>query len=156
MNVEVHDTRGQERFVRNVTSNSLTQQPELPEWLVKKEIQGVILVYSIDSDRSLAELAKLLPNLPKVPAVIIGNKLDLEREVTTESATDVAKEYGYDLFELSAKSKDKVDEVFDFVLGKIVAIPLVVSPTTSSPAKASKEDLKEEGKLEKSGSCILS
>lgn len=82
--------------------------------------QGFLLVFSITSRSSLAELYGLreeilrIKDQPQVPIVIIGNKSDLEdqREVPRPKAFAVSQEWGAPYYEASARTRTNVDEVF--------------------------------------------
>jgi GTPase SAR1 family protein len=53
--------------------------------------------------------------------VLAGNKMDLpHREVTTEEATQAAKEFNVSYLETSAKSNTNISELFDTVLDQIL------------------------------------
>lgn len=75
--------------------------------------QGFLLVFSITSRSSLAELYGLreeilrIKDQPQVPIVIIGNKSDLEdqREVPRPKAFAVSQEWGAPYYEASARTR---------------------------------------------------
>lgn len=106
--------------------------------------QGLVLVYSVAQQESFTELSKVIPTLPKLPGVLIGNKLDENREVTTERGKEVAQEYGYGFAEVTSKTKEKVDEAFNGLIDKLVA-------STEAALLASVEEAPQ-----KSASCIVS
>lgn len=71
--------------------------------------QGFLMVYSIDNYESFKKLKDLHAQLlrvkdePSYPAVLVGNKVDLEeyREVPTQEAQEAAKAMGVPFFEVS-------------------------------------------------------
>lgn len=62
-------------------------------------------------------------NAPKdVPFMLVGNKNDLEdeRAVTEKEGDDFAKELGYPFKEVSALTKDNIDDMFEVMVQKIL------------------------------------
>ena len=53
-----------------------------------------------------------LRNKPNFVSILIGNKIDLERKVSSEDGSAKAKEYGVTFIETSAKAGDNVDKAF--------------------------------------------
>ncbi|KAK8099274.1 ras family-domain-containing protein [Apiospora kogelbergensis] len=88
--------------------------------LYMKTGQGFLLVFSITSASSLAELAGLRDEIirikddEKVPIVICGNKADLEdqRSVPRTKGFSISQRWGVPYYESSARTKTNVDEVF--------------------------------------------
>lgn len=83
--------------------------------------QGFLLVFSITSPNSLAELTSLHSELTRiksdaaVPVVLVGNKSDLEeqRAVSRNSAFELSQSWGNKpYYETSARRRTNVDEVF--------------------------------------------
>ena len=52
--------------------------------------------------------------------IIVGNKIDKEREVSQEDANNFAKENGITYFEVSAKTGEGVKESFIYIVNKCV------------------------------------
>jgi len=81
---------------------------------------GFALVYSITSRRTFESITELYDSIERVkevddfPVVIIGNKLDMEkeREVSTKEGKECAKRIKASFFETSAKLRVNVDEAF--------------------------------------------
>lgn len=81
--------------------------------------KGFILVYSIDNDGSFQEIKKIkkridrIRNFGQVPAILIGNKCDLQnRAVSYESGKALANELNMLFLETSAKTGMNCEEVF--------------------------------------------
>ena len=105
--LQIWDTCGQEAFRSLISS-------------YYKNASLAIIVYSIDDEDSFQDInewVKELKNLssPDIKIIMIGNKSDLEsnREVKYEDGKEVANQYKFDdFFETSAKTGDKVKELF--------------------------------------------
>lgn len=94
-----------------------------------KSGQGFLLVFSITSTTSLAELNELreqLVNLKddlNVPIVLVGNKCDLEEDRAVSRAQAFAVSQGWGnvpYYETSARRKQNVNEVFVDVCRQII------------------------------------
>ncbi|KAF1988907.1 putative ras small monomeric GTPase [Aulographum hederae CBS 113979] len=114
--LEILDTAGTEQF---------TAMREL----YMKTGQGFLLVFSITSPSSLAELEDLRSQIirikgdPTVPIVLVGNKCDLEdnRRVTRLRAFGVSQNWGnVPYYETSARRRQNVDEVFRDLCRQII------------------------------------
>lgn len=105
--LEILDTAGTEQFVAMRD-------------LYMKTGQGFLLVFSIVSRTSLAELAQLREEIIRIkddespPIVIVGNKADLEdqRAVERAKAFAISQRWGLPYYEASARTRTNVDEVF--------------------------------------------
>jgi small GTP-binding protein len=79
---------------------------------------GVVLVYDISSKDSfhfeewLLEYLKLLQKEQGTKVMIVGNKLDLEREVSTKEGEEFSSFNGFFFMEVSSKLGENVDEIF--------------------------------------------
>ena len=108
--IKIFDTAGQERF-KSMSAN------------VIKNVEGLILTYSIASKESFNNLDNWLHQLnnvsdiSKTPIILVGNKSDLKdlREVDYEEGEDYAKEHDFHFFETSAKTGENVKEAFDYI-----------------------------------------
>ncbi len=77
--------------------------------------QGFLLVFSITSQSSLAELATLRDEIIRikddenVPIVIVGNKADLEdqRAVARTKVFSISQQWGAPYYEASARTRSK-------------------------------------------------
>ena len=109
-----------------------------------KSGQGFLLVFSITSMSSLAELDELreqLVNLkddPNVPIVLVGNKSDLEedRQVSRARAFAVSQQWGNTpYYETSARRKANVNEVFTDVCRQIIRRDMLRGNAPVGPAR---------------------
>ncbi|KAK0390799.1 hypothetical protein NLU13_0302 [Sarocladium strictum] len=105
--LEILDTAGTEQFVA------------MREMYMKTG-QGFLLVFSITSSSSMAELEGLRQEIIRIkddeniPMVIVGNKSDLEetRAVPRAKAFGMSQRWGAPYYETSARTRTNVDEVF--------------------------------------------
>ncbi|ETW87526.1 hypothetical protein HETIRDRAFT_413838 [Heterobasidion irregulare TC 32-1] len=104
--VEVIDTAGQEEYA------TLRDQ-----WV--REGQGFILVYSIASRATFDRLDVFRQSMMRVKRqkpifMLVGNKCDkgYEREVSREEGQALARQFGCDFLETSAKTAQNVERLF--------------------------------------------
>jgi len=104
--IEVIDTAGQEEY------STLRDQ-----WV--REGQGFVLVYSIASRATFDRLEVFRQNMVRVKRthpvfVLVGNKCDktYEREVSREEGAALARQFGCEFLETSAKTAANVDRLF--------------------------------------------
>jgi len=89
--------------------------------------QGFVLVYAITSRGTFDEIQTFRDQIlrvkdkDRVPMVLVGNKCDLEteRQVTTGEGADLAKSFGCQHYESSAKTRINVEESFFAVVREI-------------------------------------
>ena len=83
--------------------------------------RGAILVYDITNKTSFKNLKKWLGDLDKycgkVPIILVGNKSDLntDRKISTNLGSELAEETKIEFLETSAKSGNKVKDVFNMI-----------------------------------------
>lgn len=104
--VQIWDTAGQERY------QTITKQ-------YYRRAQGIIFVYDITSEPSFQHIAKWASDVDefapdKVQTILVGNKSDeeIQRQVTTEQGSKLAKTYGMEFFETSASTSSNISESF--------------------------------------------
>ena len=114
----IWDTAGQERF-RTLTSSYY------------RGAHGVVLVYDVTRTDSFEHLEQWLKevelyspnNGDSVIKLLVGNKIDLERNVSRERADAWARAHGMLFLEASAKTKLGIRQVFMEVVQKILDNP---------------------------------
>lgn len=110
---KIWDTAGQERY-RSITDNFF------------KNSNGVLLVYDISIRETFDNLKVWVQSINlKVPEkevkkILIGNKVDLEREVEYEEAKEFANSQGLEYFETSAKENLNIKESIEHLISKIL------------------------------------
>ncbi|KAG2208727.1 ras-like protein 1 [Mucor mucedo] len=105
--LDVLDTAGQEEY------SAMREQ-------YMRNGEGFLLVYSITSRLSFEEITTFYQQICRVkdrdyfPMVLVGNKCDLEadRQVSSQEGRDLAKNFGCQFIETSAKQRIHVDEAF--------------------------------------------
>ncbi|CDR42694.1 CYFA0S10e01178g1_1 [Cyberlindnera fabianii] len=112
--VEILDTAGQDEFT--IMNDSTI-------------VHGYLLVYAINSRSSFDLLPvirdKILDSTgtDKVPMILVGNKLDLERKVSKDEGAKLAREFGNIPFiEVSAKMSQGEQDIGKIFLGLLEQI----------------------------------
>ncbi len=75
-------------------------------------------VFDVTDPQSLLKLPGWVSSIKKtvkksIPMIIVGNKIDLERQVGRQEAEDLAKRLNCDYLETSAKTGEKVEIAFE-------------------------------------------
>ena len=83
-----------------------------------KGSNGALGVYDITSPQSLLKLPGWVSSIKKtvkkpIPMLVLGNKIDLSRQVERVEAEDLAKRLNCDYLETSAKTGDNVELAFE-------------------------------------------
>lgn len=143
----IWDTAGQERF-RTLTSSYY------------RGAQGVILVYDVANRESFESLRntwiqelQAYANMDKLILMVVGNKIDKERAVSTEEGQQLAKELSALFMEASAKTRAGVLPAFEELVHKIMHTPRVKKEVvTEVPATSVRIDATSEPGEE--GPCL--
>lgn len=98
------DTAGQERF-RTITT------------AYYRSADGILLVYDKNNRESFEHIDSWMEEVNRCSAesavkLLVGNKADLAREVSTEEGAAKARSYGLQFIETSAKAAFQVDAAF--------------------------------------------
>ena len=88
---------------------------------------GLFVVYSISDRKSFDALESIIGDALSLRGgkntimILVGNKNDLgeERQVTTEEGKAFADKKGIEFFEVSAKTRDRVDEMVQALIEKV-------------------------------------
>ena len=82
-----------------------------------------------------------------VKVIIIGNKIDLAREIKKEDAEKFAEENNYKYFETSALSGEGIDESITYLVKQVLENKTNTQTTTSSDGiTIRKSDVKKDDK----------
>ncbi|KIO21161.1 hypothetical protein M407DRAFT_130306 [Tulasnella calospora MUT 4182] len=144
--LDVLDTAGQEEY------GAMREQ-------YMRTGEGFLLVYSITSRNSFEEISTFHQQILRVkdkdsfPVIVIGNKCDLEyeRQVGMNEGRDLAKHFGCQFLETSAKQRIHVDDAFIQLVREIRKYnkeqasgrpggPTGAGPQSSQQFKAEEED----------------
>ena len=144
--IQLWDTAGQEEF------HSLAP-------IYYKDAQAAILVFSVTDSKSFERVQQWKKELSasrgdSIKIVICGNKVDLpsQRCVKREDGENLAKQYGAQYFEVSAKTGEGIDNMFMHLTEILASIPLANSgPTRRSHTSLQVVDAVE--KEDKGGCC---
>jgi small GTP-binding protein len=102
--VQLWDTAGQERFkslIRNYYVNA----------------DGIILLYDVTNKASFENVSRWMKDISdnthtkRIVIYLIGNKIDLDREIETEYAEIKSKEFDIPFYEVSARLNLNIREV---------------------------------------------
>jgi len=105
--LQIWDTAGQERF------RTITQA-------YYRGAMGILLVYDVCDDKSFQNIRTWMRNIEQhaneqVEKILLGNKCDQPKDkqmVTEEQGQELAKEFGIQFFQTSAKNNINVDQAF--------------------------------------------
>jgi len=104
--LQIWDTAGQERF-RTITTSYF------------RGAQGILLVYDVTDRRSFESIRNWISQIQQhadvhVNKILVGNKCDMtdEKVVSTEEGQKLAKEFGIEFWEASAKANINVEQCF--------------------------------------------
>ena len=102
--VQVWDTAGQERF-HTISFNFYSRS------------DGILLVYDVTNAASLKNVDVWMKQIREqqksgAPVVFVGNKTDLQPEVSCEEGVTTAEKYGCEFFATSALTGSNVDDAF--------------------------------------------
>ncbi len=109
--VKIWDTAGQEKF-KSISTQYI------------KNCDGILLIYAINNKKTFENIEIWLNEIENkkkknnIPLVLIGNKIDLEkeREVSFQEGEKLAQTYNMEFFECSAKDKINVNESFNCLI----------------------------------------
>ena len=104
--MQIWDTAGHEKF-RTITTSYY------------KSAHAIIVLYDITDKNSFSHIKNWMIDIDKfakqgVLKVLVGNKTDLEdqRKIIKEEGESLAKKYGINFFEVSAKDNINIEQLF--------------------------------------------
>jgi len=85
-----------------------------------KGSNGALGVFDLSSSQTLLKIPGWISSIKKtvkktIPMILLGNKVDLDREVDKEEAEDLAKRLSCEYMETSAKTGENVEQVFEVI-----------------------------------------
>ena len=104
-----------------------------------RKAAAVVLIYDVANRSSFESLKRWIEELARYSSVkdavkvIIGNKIDLNREVSLDEGTAFAKKHNMEYLETSAKDSIDVAKAFEFVAFEILEKRASLQLNTPSP-----------------------
>ena len=115
--VKIWDTAGQEQY-KALTKNFY------------RNSDGVIIVYDVPQKATFEKVQEWVQSISEytdseknIQKVLVGNKIDLQRQVTTDEGKKLAEMYNIPFFEASAKESIGVEEFMTKIIGDVLANP---------------------------------
>mmetsp|Transcript_33918 Transcript_33918/g.81156 ORF Transcript_33918/g.81156 Transcript_33918/m.81156 type:complete len:209 (-) Transcript_33918:71-697(-) len=109
--------------------------------LLLRGAQGILLVYDVTDRRSFESIRNWISQIQQhadvhVNKILVGNKCDMldEKVVSTEEGQKLAKEFGVDFYECSAKNDINVEPTF-LTIARAVKDRLMKDGGGAGPAK---------------------
>ena len=117
--MQIIDTNGKERYRSGLR-------------FIYQKANGILIIYDISKKESFNNLYKYFDEInlyaneqSKICKILIGNKTDiLDRAIDEEEGKKVAKEKNMAFFEVSAKDNQNINQVFNFIVNKILRYEL--------------------------------
>ncbi|HEY0088725.1 MAG TPA: Rab family GTPase [Candidatus Lokiarchaeia archaeon] len=85
---------------------------------------GAMVVFNVDNKKTFDSIdfwiSKMKELSGNIPFIIVGNKIDLKREVSSEELAQKAEKYGAKFFETSAKLNESVNAAFEYLTTQIL------------------------------------
>ena len=113
INLKIWDTAGEERF-RNLTNQYYNRT------------DGIILVFDLTNINTMYKIQYWIDQINEkinrndISLVLIGNKSDLERQISYENCEKFSEDLNIKYFESSALSGENVNEFFDYLVNEII------------------------------------
>ena len=111
--LSIWDTAGEEKF-RALTKNYY------------RDAQGILLLYDINDRKTFLDLNKWIIDIyeickkEEISIILVGNKIDLERNVKEDEIIQFAEKYDFQQFEVSAKNGINIDLIFEKLAEEMV------------------------------------
>ena len=110
---QIWDTAGQERF-KNIVSSYF------------KAAHAIIIMYDCNNRESFINLNCWIDQALKfankdVLLILVGNKSDLDKRVSSQEASEYSKSNNLLFFEVSCKNNEGIDEVFNVIGNKLIS-----------------------------------
>lgn len=141
----IYDSAGHERF-RQITQTQF------------KGAKGIILVYDLNDHKTFENVEQWIKSITEnadygAEVIIVGNKLDLQRDVSNEEIESISKKYKMSHMETSALTGENVDKVFDTLLENIMTKEIQVKTDNDIVLSQQKIVLEPLQKKNKKGCC---
>jgi small GTP-binding protein len=114
--VKIWDTAGQEQY-KSITKSFY------------KNSDGIVIVYDVHDKKSFEKVQDWVQSLNEytdssktIPVILVGNKIDLEREVSTEEGQKLAESFNLPFFESSAKENKGITEFMHKIITDVLNV----------------------------------
>lgn len=112
ISIKIWDTAGQEEY-KSLTKNYFHNS------------DGIVVVYDVSQKSSFDKVQEWINSIQEysdknVQIVLVGNKIDLEREVSKEEGEKFAESFEIPFFETSAKEDDSIKNVMKKLIENII------------------------------------
>ena len=114
--VKIWDTAGQEQY-KSITKSFY------------KNSDGIVIVYDVHDKKSFEKVQDWVQSLneytdssKQIPVILVGNKIDLEREVSTEEGEKLAESFKLPFFESSAKENKGITEFMHKIITDVLNV----------------------------------
>lgn len=92
-----------------------------------KDTEGFMLVYSVTDPESFKKIQEVESKVKimkssvakEVPMILIANKIDLPRKISTEEGEELAKRFNCPYIETSAKTRHNIDQAFEKIVCEV-------------------------------------
>ena len=112
--MKIWDTAGQEQY-KALTKNFY------------RNSDGVIIVYDVTDKNTFEKVQEWVQSISEytdreknIRKVLVGNKIDLPRQVTTEEGKKLAEMYNIPFYEASAKDNIGIDDFMKKIINEVV------------------------------------
>ena len=112
--MKIWDTAGQEQY-KALTKNFY------------RNSDGVIIVYDVTDKNTFEKVQEWVQSISEytdseknIRKVLVGNKVDLPRQVTTEEGKKLAEMYNIPFYEASAKDNIGIDDFMKKIINEVV------------------------------------
>ena len=112
--VKIWDTAGQEQY-KALTKNFY------------RNSDGVIIVYDVTNKSTFEKVQEWVQSIDEytdseknIQKVLVGNKIDLPRQVTTEEGKKLSDMYNIPFYEASAKDNIGVEDFMKKIIGEVL------------------------------------
>ena len=139
--VQVWDTAGQERY-RSITN------------AYYRGAEAIMIIFDLTNKESFKSIKNWMEEVikytgPEVKFIIGGNKSDLpNKTVSSQDIEEFKKKYNLNVFEISAKTGEGVEDAFKFMVQE-----LIKSTDEKKQERGKKVNLNEGGNNGKNGCC---
>ena len=110
--IKIWDTAGQEQY-KSITKNFF------------RNANGVLVVYDVTNKTSFNKVKDWIQSIKEnsnvdIKVILIANKIDIERTITSQEGQKLAEHFNYPYFETSAKNNVGINEAITSIVKSII------------------------------------